>query len=333
MSERLPVVHIGWSRAGSKWLQEVVFPRMHRVASPWPIALWRDLTWKLGTAEDDAYYENTLRAFVHEFAVRHPDETLLYTQNEISGYYLDPPRTMWRSADRLKRLFPEAKILVVTRRQDRILPALHGLYVRTGGHRPLSDLLDGQSIEGWKWDRSYLEFDRSVGRYVELYGRENVKVLPHDLALADPDRFLRDLAAFVGTDGYDDYDAIAGSRVNSSFSPITALALRTWNRLFVKTWFNESPLLGARSSGVRMHQILNEKFDPVLRRLPLKGPSRSDREKLGAFAASYGESNARLQAYCDYPLAELGYRLADTGVLEMEMEAAEEAERREVPLP
>lgn len=307
---RQAVVHIGFARTGSTWLQQVVFPRMQGVASAWDVGIWRDLSWKLSTADDDAYFEETLQAFVAEFAERHPLDGLVFSQELFCGRYLDPAETIGRSAERVKRVFPEARILVVPRRQDLILRALYGLYVRTGGHRPLRSVLAGEPIEGWTWDRSYLEYDAIVERWAELYGEGNVMVIPYELSRADPQRFLRDLAAFCGATGWDDFDTLAAREVNRSFSPPAAFALRTWNRLFVRSQFNSQPRFGARSSGLRVHQVLASRVDPLLRRFDWPWPSRADREALGALASSFAESNARLQQRCMYNLADFGYPLA-----------------------
>jgi hypothetical protein len=306
----VPVVHIGYSRAGAGWLQEVVFPRMRGVKSAWPDAVWRDLAWRLVAASDRTYFEETLRTFVEEFLARAGRCVALFSQEMISGDYRDPVRTMGRSAERLKRLFPDAKVLVVTRRQDRITLGLYGVYVRTGGHRPLRDLLEGRPIEGWRWDREFLEYDRLVDRYVELYGVGSVKVIPYELVQRDPRRFLDDLSEFCGADGYDEYETLAGRVVNASFSPPAALLLRGWNRLFVHSRFNSEPVLGARSAGLRAHQVLAERVDPLLRRFEWRWPSAGDAARLRELAASYAESNRRLQERTGYQLAELGYALS-----------------------
>lgn len=309
MSAVLPVVHIGYARTGSTWLQQVVFPRMEGVRSAFDHGIWRDLSWKLATREDEVYFEGTLRAFVEEFEGRHAGEGHVYSQEMISGHWLDPAGTMARNAERLKRVFPEARIVLVTRRQDDIVPALYGLYTRTGGHRPLADLLDGGQLEGWKWDRSYLDYAAVAERYAGLYGREQLHVLPYELAQREPGRFLEALREICGATGYRD-EAALHSRVNASFSPPAAYLLRVWNKNLVQSQFNSAPKLGARSAGVRTHQILAERVDPILRRVDWPWPSRADRRRLEELAASYAESNARLQGYCDQPLAELGYEVA-----------------------
>lgn len=302
----LPVVHIGYARTGSTWMQQIVFPRMRGVANAYDRGLWRDLSWKLATGEDEAYFDQTLRAFVAEFEGRHEGETCVFSQEMISGYWLDPRGSMERNARRLKAVFDEARIVLVVRRQDTIVPALYGLYNRTGGHRPLSDLLEGKQLEGWSWDRSYLEYDVVADRYAALYGDENLRVLPYELSQADPDAFLAALAEACGGDGYEDEGALR-RRVNASFSPPTARILRAWNANLVQSQFNSSPRLGARSGAVRVHQVLNERVDPLFRRIDWPWPSRADRSRLAALAETYAESNRRLQARTPYALADLGY--------------------------
>lgn len=302
-----PVVHVGYPRTGTTWLRNVVFPRMRGVTVRISDGLWQELAWKLSTAPDDAYRARTLETLVQEIREQAPPGPVIFGQSDLVGYYGDPETSIERSRDRLHHVFPEAKILVFIRRQPDILLALYGLYVRVGGHRPLRDVLAGQPVEGWKWYPPFLEYDRMLAAYVELYGADRVRALPYELIRTDPDLLLRELLSFCGGSGYDDYEALAGQRVNRSFSPPAAYLLRTWNGLFVQSRFNSEPRFGARSNGWRMHQLLNERIDPLLRNVGGTWPSRQDRELLDRIGRSYADSNARTAELCGFDLSALGY--------------------------
>jgi accessory colonization factor AcfC len=82
----LPVVHIGYARTGSTWLQQVVFSQMDGVANASQNALWTDMSWKLAVREDEAYYHETLRTFVNEFTERNAGSTCVFSQEMIADY-------------------------------------------------------------------------------------------------------------------------------------------------------------------------------------------------------------------------------------------------------
>ena len=71
------------------------------------------------------------------------------------------------------------------------------------GYHSLRHFLSGKPMEGLRWDWMHFEYDRLVARYVELFGSENVKVLPYELLTTSPDRFLDELCEFCGAVGYE----------------------------------------------------------------------------------------------------------------------------------
>jgi hypothetical protein len=284
-------------------LQTVVFPQMRGVELP-PEPIWSNLANNLGRAGDE-FLEQTLRAFLEEIGAR-GDKPLLLSREAISADHNDPWPTGARNAERLHRELPDARILIVTRRQEDILRSFHWLYVRLGGHRPFRAMLEGDEIEGWRWDHRHLEYDVRVAQYVELFGRENVKVIPSELLRKSPDAYLEEIAAFCGGDGYDaSTRELVRRRVNASSSTLSVLLHRRWNRLFVRSRYNSSPRFGARSGGIRIHSFLTRWVDPVARFLP--DPNTRDRARVTEIASRYAASNTRLQGFCEHSLAELGY--------------------------
>jgi hypothetical protein len=302
LAGRRHVVHIGYHRTGTTWLQTVVFPRMRGVETPLE-PVWSNLANNLGRSEH--YLEHTFRAFLEEVGAR-GDKPLILSREAISADHNDPWASAGRNAERLKSALPDARILIVTRRQDTMLRSFHWLYVRLGGHRSFRAMLERDEIEGWRWDPRHLEYDLRVAHYVELFGRENVKVLPVELLRHDPDLYLAEISDFCGGQGYDATTReLVRSRVNASSSVFSVAVLRRWNGLLVGSRYNSAPRLGARSSGNRAFAMLTRWVDPWARSLP--DLRWRDRRRLAEVSSQYAESNARLQGFCDHPLAQLGY--------------------------
>jgi hypothetical protein len=302
LAGRRHVVHIGYHRTGTTWLQSVVFPQMRGVELP-PEPIWSALANNLGRAED--FLEHTLHAFLEEVGAQ-GTKPLILSREALSADHNDPWPSGARNAVRLHRELPNARILIVIRRQEDILRSFHWLYVRLGGHRSFRAMLRGDEIEGWRWDHRHLEYDVRVGQYVELFGRENVKVLPAELLSTAPDTYLAEISAFCGGDGYNaSTRELVRTRVNASSSTLGVALLRRWNRLFVRSRYNRSPRFGARSTGGRIYALVTRWVDPLARWLP--DPNRRARALLAEVVARYPASNTRLQSFCEHSLAELGY--------------------------
>jgi hypothetical protein len=265
--------------------------------------VWSDLANNLGRSEQ--YLEQTFRAFLEEVAPR-GDKPLILSREALSADHNDPWRSAGRNAERLHRALPAARILIVTRRQDTMLRSFHWLYVRLGGHRSFRAMLERDEIEGWRWDHRHLEYDLRVAHYVELFGRENVKVLPVELLKRNPELYLAEISDFCGGQGYDaSTRELVRSRVNASSSLFSVAVLRRWNRLFVGSRYNAVPRLGARSGGNRAFRLLTTWVDPWARLLP--DLNWRDRRRLAEVSSRYAESNVRLQLFCEHSLAQLGY--------------------------
>jgi hypothetical protein len=273
-----------------------VFPRLEGVRTSASDPIARELLENLSRADDDAVLEATFRAYLAESSA-----ATVFSRESLSGDWPDMWTTSWRNAERIKRLLPDARILAVVRRQEDLLPSLYWLYVRLGGVASFADFVADRA-EGWRFDPRHLEFDRLLGRYVELFGRDDVLVLPYELLRTDPRRFLEDLCAFCGADGIDG-DPLARQGVNSALSGTGTRMLRAWNGAFVASRMNPVPRFGARSGAGRAAALLG-RADRVLRLVP--APDGHE-EAIAPLMPAYAESNARLQDLCAYDLAGLGY--------------------------
>ena len=293
-----PVVHIGYHRTGSTWLQTAVLPGLRGVRTSASDPVAHDLLENLSRASDEALLESTFRAYLSE-----SDRATVFSRESLSGDWPDMWTTSWRNAERLARVVPDARILVMVRRQEVLLPSVYWLYVRLGGVASFADWA-GDRATGWRFDPRHFEYDRLVGRYVELFGRDDVAVMPYELLRRDPSRFLADVVAFCGADGVEG-DPLARRGVNSGLSGPGTRVLRAWNRAFVASTLNPTPRFGARSGAGRASTLL-ARVDPLLRLVPL--PDR-DEQTIAPLLPAFAESNARLQEVCGYGLAELGYAL------------------------
>jgi hypothetical protein len=187
-----------------------------------------------------------------------------------------------------------------------MLRSIHAQYVNEGGTRPLRAFIDGRAVAGSRFSLRHLEYDRLVARYVHLFGRDRVWVVPYEYLRASPDRFLDRLCEMLGTELT---AQVSHARLNYSLSRPALWALRSWNHLFRASRFNPDPRLAPLPGGRRARNIMQWHVDPILRRMGWESGGAEDARMLATLAAEFARSNERLQRYCAEPLASWGYAL------------------------
>jgi hypothetical protein len=120
---------------------------------------------------------------------------------ETSAFYLCLPGT----AERIARAVPGAKILMILREPaDRAYSAY--MFLKRDGRETLS-FEEGlrqeaarkqQGFEPMWWYKELSLYAAQVQRYLEVFGREQVKVLLYEEFYANPGQVLREVFAFLG---------------------------------------------------------------------------------------------------------------------------------------
>ncbi len=297
------VVHVGYHKTASTWLQVSVFPKL--AGMRYADRLVRRPIADLATAPDWSSSANDLRAVLGQLE-RLPGGPLLFSDEGLRGSLGNPDATGVRNAERLHLVLPRARILIVVRRQDEMLRSIHGQYVNEGGTRRLRDFVEAEGVEGSHFSLRHLEYDQLVARYVELFGRDRVWVAPYELLRARPERFLEGLCEFLGTEPA---PGVSHAWQNRSLSRPALWVLRTWNRLFRVSRFNPDPLVTPLRGGRRVRNLMQRRLDPVIRRVVWDPGRKRDEALLAGLAARFAESNQRLQRFCSHSLGEWGYPL------------------------
>jgi hypothetical protein len=306
------VLHIGYPKTASTWLQETVFrnPALGFVV-PWD----RDEFLGRATAafvtvnsfDDDvakarSFFEEGLRSLDGQPGVPIvSDESLCGDPtrriNNYAGRYI---------ADRLRAAFPSARILIGIREQKAIALSLYREYLHgSGGVFPLEVFLGrGDEPPGYTpiLYPDYLEYDRIVGYYQRLYGQENVHVLPMEWLRRDPAGYVRSILEFCRC------PADVGHLSKPVHVGQSALALtvrRPLNRVFPP-----NPLSPHRGYGTRAVAKVARVID---RLAPKSWSVPIERRWKDAIARRFNgrfiESNRRLAEQTGLDLASMGYEL------------------------
>jgi len=196
------IIHIGWHKSASTFLQQGLFQAIG--ANFQPLAKFPDgfdaATAKFGSLIDfvespDQFDPALLRNALQGNGA---ENLTLISQEEISGhshgYSLINPVVTARN---LAATFPNARIIAIIRNQFDYLLSLYCYRVAVRGHEYRSlrrfvteDIRDGLD--------KHLQYDRLIGEYVRLYGKEHVLVLPVEMLRLDPNEFIKRITTFIG---------------------------------------------------------------------------------------------------------------------------------------
>ena len=302
-----PIVHIGYHKTATTWFQDQVWPAATSHAFVPRAATQRAFLSPPGMHFDAA----AARA---ELGLAAQSRPALLSEENLSGYphngglhgLVGP-----EMARRIVATMPDAQIVIFVRNQREIVRASYAQYVSGGGTWSVRRYLSGKAGRHGALTRAYkapafewehFAFDRLVGFCHDLFGRDSVHVYPYE-ALREPEAFLvrlrRDLGVTIPA------DVAVRPRANRSLGREALLALRVANLFTRQSVVNKTTLVDL-PGGQGLRHVAKWLFKHLPSRrfeLPVDLAAKVD--------GYYADSNARLAAMCDLPLAELGYPLAE----------------------
>ncbi|MDD3798723.1 MAG: hypothetical protein PHE36_06040 [Novosphingobium sp.] len=303
-----PIVHIGYHKTATTWLQKAVLPSSSTHTFIPRKTVQQALLVPPGLHFDPGKAREIL-------AAGQCGRPVVFSEENLSGYLhngglhgLIGPEM----ARRIKGTLPDARIVIFIRNQLDILRASYAQYVSGGGTfgqtRYFGGLrhLHGALTRPWKapaFEMEHFEFDRLIAYYDSLFGKDRVFVYPFEW-LRDTGALLERMERDLGIRFAED---VAGMKeANVSLGGGGLLLLRFVNLFTRQSVANKSWLIdlpggqGVRHAGKwligRLPGVNRRKH-----RLPDKVRARA--------LEHYAMSNRRLLELRDLPLAELGYPL------------------------
>lgn len=302
---RETVLHVGYHKTGTSWLQQAVFPSLENVFMP---LSFREVLEAIVLPHDFAFDPSAFwERYGDRIEGRESDGAVAVISNErLSG---SPHAGGYDSriiAERLQRLFPDGKVLLVIREQIRMIASSYKEYVRGGGTCSLDRYIDPPEAKHRPmFDPDFFKYDRCVVQYRRLFGPERVKVLPFERLREDPNGYLRELTAFVGATA--DIGGISLRPVRQGLTEQSTRIRRWTNRVTRRTSLNPCTSVRVRGGHPIISWIL-QRLDPVFGRL---SDQRAFRERVAReFDGYYAGSNRRLEELIGADLGALGYDVA-----------------------
>jgi len=274
-----PLVHIGYHKTGSTWLQRQIF----RDDMGFDVVLSQAQVDALIVAPHRLNFDPNMAQSAAS-AARDGRVPVVSSEN-LSGHPFFGGRDSFCFAERVQQIWPNARILIVTRAQTTVLPSVYMQYLKRGGVLPPKAFFAGSGGVNYPgFDPMHFAYDRLIAQYQSLFS--NVTVLTYESLERDPAAFAADLLTTAGAPE----NALPSDRIGkTSPSPSTGSIglLRAVNRVR-RSVLNPCPLLPISTAGGRLDKVVYA----IAARLPESTVLTSYvREEL---ALLYRESNARL---------------------------------------
>lgn len=212
-------------------------------------------------------------------------------------------------ADRLAAAFPDARVLVAIREQAGMLVSLYKQYLKRGGAVSFQQYVGAPpgADRAPRFRFDFLEYHRLIGHYRNLFGDENVLVLPYELLRTLPGEFLGQIGGFLGAPATE-----ADLRwKNASPSALSLSLKRHANRWVVRNAFNPAApfaLDGSNGALLRLCDAADARVVPdALRGRRERGWRRFAEGEVGD---RYAQSNSLTAELTGLDLRAFGYDCA-----------------------
>ncbi|MEM1217738.1 MAG: sulfotransferase domain-containing protein [Bacteroidota bacterium] len=237
-----PLIHIGYHKTGTTWLQQFLFhpelgftplvPPHKRPAFGASFIYPSELQFDTEAAR--ATYASRIRA------IRQMGLVPVLSAERLSGAFQAGGYDSATIARRLRETFPTGKILIVIREQSSMILSSYVQYVRAGGARNLTAYFKkAQRAPGFVpgFSLGHFHYDRLIAYYQLLFGKDRVLVMTYETFRQRPADFVGAIRQFSGLPPVDQVLPM-DKKVNTSYGPFTLFWKRQYNRFFLDSSLN-----------------------------------------------------------------------------------------------
>lgn len=212
------LIHIGYHKTGTTWLRHRFFSREDmnfHVFSRYDRDIWRLMRVHPLSFDAEACRQRYAPA-IEECRIE--GKVPVITHERLSG---DPHSGGYDNkelADRLRQVFPDARILIGIREQRSMILSCYKQYVKYGGGCSLKDYVECKNDPRRPQFRlANFKYHKLIGYYQELFGQENVLVQPYEKFRSDPRAYVTAIATYCGANFADGMPF--GEYINTAMKP------------------------------------------------------------------------------------------------------------------
>ncbi|WP_052597838.1 hypothetical protein [Aureispira sp. CCB-QB1] len=219
------IIHIGYHRTGTSFLQKSIFPQCSKHSFHGHPEMIEhnliDIAWK---ADRSINY--------NQLQTKYSEGDYFISFESFIGPIKDGSILIDIVPWRLKKVFGDkkVKILITIRKQDEFLKSYYAQWIASGGTIKIMDWLGQKNLDKPRFDINTLDYLATYKVYAEVFGEENILVLPHELLKIKEDKFLASLNDFSD----ETFQAIPRTEValNRSLSGYQLKWMRFLNKVF-----------------------------------------------------------------------------------------------------
>ena len=206
-------LHVGFSKTGTTTLQQFLFSKHSQIeylGKPYTDDILKIQLHRLITQESLVYDHKAFAQYFSEKVLKKEHgskRSILISDETLVSYSKVPDKGI--VAQRIKKVFPAAKLIITIRNQLEILKAAYlsrgrlllnvpGKY--EGLHVSFEDWLE---LSYRNIERSYLghvDYFKTIDYYSRLFGRDNVCILLLEELIHRPEEYVKKLAGFLDID-------------------------------------------------------------------------------------------------------------------------------------
>lgn len=302
------VVHIGLQRTGNTTLQNALFSEHDRFFyigkknDLYPDDSIRELINCVAFQDSLSYDPAHTQTLLKTICAANSQGKPLLVSDEIFSIEGRADRRL--VADRLHRLFAPAKVFIALRAQTTIVQALYMKHLSALGLRTVSfeSWLESK-YSGVRYGGVYridLDYDALVRTYEDIFGAENIIVLPSELMHEEQSLYQVQLAELLGMPAQAVQDALNLNAADQRVSHRHALAHRIQDVLLMEANLAE---IGRRFLPRAIYQFIR-RFVAGGRRIEVPDLPERWRQRIGELCA---EGNSNIERRRKLPLQRLGY--------------------------
>jgi Sulfotransferase family len=310
-----PLIHIGFYKSASSWLQKFLFvPEFGYQQLVNPFSLHSQLVTPTVEAFEPDNFKNTVAA---ELAAMADGPCIPVISSEaLAGELLRGGYNRWQNADRLKQVFDRARILLVVREQQQLIRSMYKTMVFFGMPYSVSSMLRrglaGAAPGTAEFDIEFIRFHSLARHYASLYGDEAVLVLPYELFKQRPLEFLNRVYSHCGRNQMEPsrlQQLPLGQVVNAGES-LFFIHLQRWVNRFTLTRYRDyAGPFGSNGFDQVLKRISWHKRHARETALDARLERRFAAQVRGHVQGGFADSNRQLQAFCPVDLGSFAYEM------------------------
>jgi hypothetical protein len=308
------LLHVGYHKTGTTWLQRYLFNNKdYGFVSPMSI---KDMMELIIFPNSLDFSVDACRAEIdHRLKdVESKDLTTVFSTERFSGHPHSGGYDSKLLGDRLRALFPEARVLICIREQKKMILACYNQYIKKGGAISVSAYLrvfDRKRVP--LFDFRHFMYHRLIRYYQETFGRDKVLVLPYELFVKDGNDYVSKIIEFsTGAPSRMAVDSLPIRQMTNRSVTGFELVMRRLMNFTVGTrnsvnQFSMIPLNGKRTDFL-FEQI--QKLDPIIPDSLNKSITTKFEKTVAEMVGNrYCESNQITSELIGYDLSTFGYQV------------------------